>query len=472
MKKTITIDPITRISGFLETKVKVEESVIVDAKTSGLLFRGFEKMLKSRNPLDAVYFTERICGICSIAHAMASTLALENALKLKVDINDVYIRDLIHGFEIMQNHLRHFYNLTIPSYVKMPDIEPLYSTQYNSDYRLPDNLNKKISEHYMESIKYSRLAHEGLAVLGAKAPHAHGIFVGGVTVSINSYNLTKVKSIISQLKKFINTVMLEDVYIISKYYSDYFHMGRAYGNFMTYGLFDKYLDTDISYVKPGVLIDGQKYNLDSSKITENILHTWYISDRENQKPEKDNIETIDLSKKLGYSFIKSPNYNGHFMEVGPLSRLILSGEYKGESSCMDRNVARVLETKKIINIMEELARRIELKSNNQDIYDIPDEAFGTGLLDTTRGSLGHWIKIENKLIKYYNIITPTVWNIGPRNESGKLGVGEKSLLGTKIKKIKEPVEIGRIIRSFDPCVSCATHLISDKCEPIDVQVLV
>ena len=66
MKKTITIDPITRISGFLETKVKVEESVIVDAKTSGLLFRGFEKMLKSRNPLDAVYFTERICGICSI----------------------------------------------------------------------------------------------------------------------------------------------------------------------------------------------------------------------------------------------------------------------------------------------------------------------------------------------------------------------------------------------------------------------
>ncbi len=82
MGKTITIDPITRISGFLEIKVKVEDNIIVDGKTSGLLFRGFEKMLEGRPPLDAIYFTERICGICSTAHAMTSTLALENALNI------------------------------------------------------------------------------------------------------------------------------------------------------------------------------------------------------------------------------------------------------------------------------------------------------------------------------------------------------------------------------------------------------
>lgn len=471
MKKTITIDPITRISGFLETKVEVEGNVIVNAQTSGLLFRGFEKMLKSRQPLDATYFTERICGICSTAHAVASTMALEDALNIQVSINDSYVRNLMHGFEFMQNHLRQFYNLTVPSYVKLPDIKPLYSEQYK-DYRLPKQLNKRISEHYIDSIKYSRLAHEGLAVLGGKAPHAHGIFVGGVTVNMDSYKLSKVKSIISMIKKFINNFMVEDVYTIAKYYSNYFKIGGAYGNFMTYGVFDKYSDSEITYVKPTVLINGQKHNLDSNKITENILHTWYVSDKETKKPTEDNEDSINLSKKTGYSFIKSPNYDGYSMEVGPLARLILAGEYNGGSSCMDRNIARVLEAKKIIGIMEGLAQRIELVKNNQRVYEIPDEAFGAGLVDTTRGSLGHWVKIENKLIKYYNIITPTVWNMSPKNESGKWGIGEKSLIGTKIDNVKEPIEVGRIIRSFDPCVSCATHLISDKYEPIDIKVLV
>ncbi|ADK15914.1 MULTISPECIES: nickel-dependent hydrogenase large subunit [Clostridium] len=461
MKKKITIDPITRISGFLETKVQVEKNIIVDAETSGLLFRGFEKMLKNREPLDAVYFTERICGICSTAHAVAAATALEDALKIKISVNDSYMRNLIHGFEFIQNHIRHFYNLTIPSYVKMPDINPLSSNQYE-DYRLPYNLNKKISEDYIESIKYSRLAHEGLAILGGKAPHNHGIFVGGVTINIDPYKLTKVKSIISQINKFVSSVMLEDMNIISKYYADYFKMGGAYGNFMTYGIFDKYADPEISYVGPSVLINGRKYNFNSNKITENILHTWYTSDD----------ETINLSKETGYSFIKSPTYNGYSMEVGPLARLILSGEYTGGSSCMDRNVARVLETKKILEIMQGLADRIKLIPAEQRIYQIPDKAFGAGLIDTTRGSLGHWISIEDKFIKHYNIITPTVWNMGPRNQSGALGIGEKSLVGTKIKDIKQPIEVGRIMRSFDPCVSCATHLVSDKYEPVDVQVIV
>ncbi|MCD2345568.1 nickel-dependent hydrogenase large subunit [Clostridium guangxiense] len=471
MKKTITIDPITRISGFLETKVKVEENTIIDAETSGLLFRGFEKMLKTRRPLDAIYFTERICGICSTAHAIASTMALEDALKVQVSLNDLYIRDLIHGFEFIQNHLRQFYNLTIPSYVRMPQVSPLYSTQYN-DYRIPEEESKSIATHSIQSIKYSRLAHEGLAVLGGKAPHSHGIFVGGVTVNIDSYKLEKVKSIILELKEFINNIMIADMEAISKYYSDYFKMGEAYNNFMSYGVFDNYTDSEISYVKPGVIIDGKSQVFDKNKITENILHSWYVSDKQNENPSENNVDEINLTKEKAYSFIKSPNYAGYSMEVGPLARLKLSGEYNGGSSCMDRNVARVLETKKIIGIMEALTKRIKLLSNDQGIYDIPDESFGIGLTDTTRGALGHWVKIENKLIKYYNIITPTVWNMSPKDEKGRFGVGEKALIGTKIKDIKEPVEVGRIMRSFDPCVSCATHLISDKYEPIDIKVIV
>jgi len=463
MSKTITIDPVTRISGFLEIKAKVKKDKIVKVNASGLLFRGFEKMLKGRSPLDAVYFTERICGICSTAHAMAATLALEDAMKISVSLNDSYIRDVMHGFEFVQNHLRHFYLLSMPSYVKISSINLVGEEQYR-DYRLPEKLNKKIEEHYIKSIELSRLAHEGLATLGGKAPHSHGIFVGGVTVNIDAYKLEKVKSIIKNIKSFVSTIMREDVEIISKYYSDYFKKGKSYPNFMTFGIFDKYEDPDITYVKPGIMKDKIKYPLDSNKITEQIHYAWYKRDEAS--------EEVDLSKSDAYTFIKAPRYSNLPMEVGPLARLIISGEYTRGHSCMDRNVARVLETEKILKIMENLLRRIEIKENNQKIYNIPEKASGVGLVDTTRGALGHWILIENKVINHYNIITPTVWNLSPKDESNIPGTIERALLGTEINNIKEPVEIGRIIRSFDPCVSCATHLIGSKGNPSVIEILV
>ena len=196
MSKIITIDPLTRISGFLEIKAEVEDNVIVNANASGLLFRGFEKILKGRAPLDAIYITERICGICSIAHSLSSTLALENALKISVEKNDNYLRDIMHGFEFLQNHLRHFYLLTIPSYVKIACIKLVEEQNYN-DFRIPPNLTKRIEEHYVTSIDLSRLAHEGAALLGGKAPHSHGIFLGGVTVNIDAYKLEKIRFIIN-----------------------------------------------------------------------------------------------------------------------------------------------------------------------------------------------------------------------------------------------------------------------------------
>ncbi len=463
MGKIITIDPVTRISGFLEVRAEVEENTIVKANASGLLFRGFEKMLKGRSPLDAVYFTERICGICSTAHAMASSLALEDALKITVSLNDNYIRDIMHGFEFVQNHLRHFYLLSIPSYVKISSINLVGDQEY-SDFRLPEEINRKIEEHYVSSIKFSRLAHEGLATLGGKAPHTHGIFVGGVTVNIDAYKLEKVKSIIRNIKAFVSTTMKEDVEIIAKYYADYFEKGKSYPYFMSYGVFDKYDDPEITYVKAGVMKDGILHPLEANKITEQVRYAWYKTDEAS--------EEVDLSKSDAYTFIKAPRYSNLPMEVGPLARLIISGEYIGGNSCMDRNIARVLEVEKILGIIEKLADRVELTANNQKSYKMPENAYGAGLIDTTRGALGHWVQIENQVIKHYNIITPTVWNLSPKDILAVPGVIERALIGTTLNNIKEPVEIGRIVRSFDPCVSCATHLIGSDGKTKVVEVLV
>jgi hydrogenase large subunit len=158
------------------------------------------------------------------------------------------------------------------------------------------------------------------------------------------------------------------------------------------------------------------------------------------------------------------------MEVGPLARMILSGNYENKISMMDRTIARVLEAKKIIETIEGLLERVSFEEVGQKVYDIPVSARGSGLIDTTRGALGHWISIENKKISHYNIITPSAWNCLPTDSKGIRGVIEQALIGTEIQNPNHPVEIGRIIRSFDPCISCATHVVNDRFSPVEITV--
>ncbi len=455
----IIIDPITRISGYLEIRATVEENMVITAESRGLLYRGFDKMLRGRYPLDAIFFTERICGICSAAHAYASTLALDDALKTPPTLNDRYLRDIIHGFEFIQNHLRHFYLMMLPSFAKITKPMVANVTQYN-EYRLPEEVNKRMEEHYEAAIEFSKLAHEGQAVIGGKAPHHHGIFVGGVTCDLTAFKMDKMKTIIGRLMEFISSTMIEDTQTIAQYYPDYYQMGFSYPHFLSYGVFD-YDDPEISYVAPGTMINGVREALNPGLINEQVQYAWFMNDAPDEP---------DMNKPGAYTFIKAPRYNNLAMEVGPLARMLISGNYSGGNSCMDRIVARTLETNKIIHIMNELMKRIELLPNNQRAVMMPDEAIGMGLIDTTRGSLGHWVSIKNKVIDRYETITPSNWNLSPKDVNGLPGAIEQALIGTYIANVDSPVEIGRIARSFDPCVSCATHLILPNKEIRTVEV--
>jgi len=450
----ITVNPLTRISGFLEIEVTVENKRIIDAKSSGMLFRGFEKMLKGRPPLDAVYFTERICGICSTAHSMAASLALEDALDVTPNENVRMIRDFIHGCEFLQNHIRHFYQYTLPDYIKGPNIHPLINNSV--DLRLPLDVNEKLVQHYLESTKYSRLAHEMLAELAGKAPHNHGVFVGGITVNLDADKWIKVQSILKSIYSFVKDVMLEDVYTIARYYPDYFLNGKGYGNLLSYGAYT-YKNKETFYVNPGVFKKGTISFFDEKMITENIKYAWYEAEQIESKPTDEVEIEADRYKEKAYSWVKAPRYNDIPFEVGPLARIWLSGNYSNGISTMDRTIARVLEAIKIAKIMQELLKRVQLKPSGQSKYSLPDRAEGKGLIDTTRGGLGHWIDIKNQKINHYEIITPTSWNLSPKDTKLQRGPVEEALVGAEINDIKNPVEIGRIVRSFDPCVSCATH---------------
>ena len=192
MGKKVVLNPMTRISGFLQIEVEIENNKVIEAKSQGMLFRGFEKMLKGRSPTDAIYFTERICGICSTAHSIVSSKALEKAFNVDVPLNEGIIRNILHGCEFLQNHLRHFYQYALPDYVRGFNVDPLYEVTHE-DFRIPDDKQKRLVEDYFISTEYSKMAHKLLALLGGKAPHNHGVFLGGVTVTLDAEKLLDAK---------------------------------------------------------------------------------------------------------------------------------------------------------------------------------------------------------------------------------------------------------------------------------------
>lgn len=442
----------------MEIDAVIDQNVVADVRTEGLLFRGFEKMLEGRKPLDAVYFTQRICGICSTAHSIASSLALENALGIVVSQQGRYLRDVIHACEFLQNHIRHFYQYTLPDFIKLPEGNALFETDH-SDFRLPKAKNDLIVQHYFSSLDISRSAHQMLAILGGKAPHNHGVFIGGATSQATKEDIVSLKTLAQSIRRFITSTMIPDAFTVADYYKDYFENGRGCGNFLSYGCFDRYEELGTLYVDPLTYINGIVTALDPSEITENIHSSWYKAQRETYTPYE-SVPEPDMSKSGGYSWVKAPRYGGLPYEVGPLARMWLCGAYRNGISTMDRTLARVLEAKKLTDIILTLLDKLTLNADIQREYDTPQCAFGAGLTDTTRGALGHWLKIENSLISLYQIITPSAWNLSTRGEDHLPGPCENALIGTAINDTGSPTELGRIIRSFDPCVSCATHVYS------------
>lgn len=439
----IIISPVTRLSGFYKIEITIDDkNIVIDANSSGTLFRGFESMLSGRPPQDSIYYTQRICGICSTSHSIAASRAVESASKIKVDKNAEIIRDLIHGFDILQNHLRSFYLFTIPDFINIPNADSLIT----DDYRVPEVLSRQIQSNYIKSLDLSRLAHEGVSLFGGKAPHNHGIVFGGVSSEINPLFIGRAVEILKSIKSFVVNSMIPDYLIIEKYYSDYLDIGQTYNNFMSYGLFNEFPEAEIS---PPMVVIGGRMGLPNY---ENI-----IEDISNINP------AADISYK--YNFIKAPRYHNHPMEVGPLARAVIRGENL-KSSTMNRIKARVYETLLLCKSIEYFINKLSNGRNYAEV--LISDGSGTGYVDTVRGSLLHHVEITDKKISKYDIITPSAWNLSPKDSKNIPGPLETSLIGTRLKNPEKPIEIIRTIHSYDPCISCATHIYSRNGEMINV----
>lgn len=446
----IELSPITRISGLLSVEAELENHVVTNARVSGTLFRGFEIMLPDRKVEDAPYFTQRICGICSLAHGLVSTRAVEQACQIKVPPSVELLRDVLLGLELLQNHIRHFYLLVLPDYLES---QALPFPPSGGDHRFSLAETQRLVSHYYEAIDVSLLCHQCIALFGGKAPHQHGIVPGGVTVSPRSDLILKALANLDIVNTFLNQKLIRDVDLLSRRYEDYFALGAGPSNYLSFGL---YIDpaTGSALVPGGAVYNGVKHPLNLSLISLDVDHSWFVPDdsAEGARPAPD--------KPGGYSWVMAPRYNGKVMEVGPLARMIVAGLAPPRSSTMDRILARAQETVWTGSMLAEWLPQLDLNMPKPQKCEKIKRSSVYGYTEVLRGPLLHHLESAGDTIAKYEIITPSEWNFSPRDSRNQPGAVEVSLTGLKVRNMDSPVEIYRTLRSFDPCISCATHLIN------------
>ena len=473
MAQKIIVDPVTRIEGHLKIEVEVDGGKVGDARTSGALFRGIELILQGRDPRDAQQFVMRICGVCPVSHATASTLALDDAFKLEVPDNGRIIRNLILGSNFIQSHILHFYHLAALDYVDIvraglgvAPFVPRYEVA--GEYRLPDEVNKAAANQYVQALDMRKKAHEMMAIWGGRAPHPQTIVPGGAAEIVDAQKVIDFTYRLKELRAFIENVYVPTVQAVAQVYPDYLSVGVGCKNMLSYGAFPQSAADPQGangFFKRGAYIQGKDVAITPELITEEVKYSWYHDDTGGNHPSVSVVKP-DPKKQGAYSWLKAPRYDGHPMEVGPLARMWVG---KNEAvralgdkafSVMGRHFARAVECLEVAKAMEQWVLQLQPGQPSCTPHIVPEEGQGMGLTEGPRGALGHWIKIENGVTAKYNAVVPTTWNAAPRDEKGQRGPMEEALVGTAVKDPQNPIELVRIVRAFDPCFGCAIHLMT------------
>ncbi|MGE4345298.1 MAG: nickel-dependent hydrogenase large subunit [Geoalkalibacter sp.] len=504
----IVIDPLTRIEGHLKVEAVLEGGVVKEAKSSGMLYRGLENVLTGRDPRDAARIMQRICGVCPTSHGLTACFALDEAYGVNgsIPLNGRVIRNLIQGANFVQSHILHFYQLAALDYVDVtavadyngsdPTLKKVrefidrghlgpFMPRYEGDYRLSREENRAAVAHYVEALNLRRLAHEATAVFGGKMPHNMSIVPGGVTAQASVDKVANFMWKIEQLLEFIETRYLPDVLMVAERYPDYFTIGGGTTNMMSFGVFDLDSKSDLTqrrrWIPQGIVRSDLKLgHLDPSKITEEVQNSWY-RDTGPVHPY-DGSTVADRDKAGAYSWCKSPRYAGDVMEVGPLARMLASyaggdrevrelvdgvlGKFNAGPealySVLGRHAARAIECKLVAQKLKQWV--LELQPGQPVCTNYPLEVTnrGMGLHEAPRGALGHWIDVEGGRTRNYQAVVPTTWNAGPMDGKGVPGPMEQALIGTRVRDEENPFELVRIVRSYDPCLSCAVHVVSPR----------
>jgi hydrogenase large subunit len=381
--------------------------------------------------------------------------------------------------------------------------------------KLPPEVNLIGVTHYLEALEWQKEIVKVHTIFGGKNPHPNYL-VGGAPCSINideanainAERLAYVGKLLDEAKTFVEQVYIPDLLAIAPFYTDWASIGGGLSNYLCYGDLPKngfgdptkfkfprgaILGRDLSKVYE---VDGH----DPRQVQESISHSWYkYSDGDgaarhpwdgetefNYTGPKPPYDQLNVEGK--YSWLKTPRWNGHAMEVGPLARMLV-GYASGRAdikevvdstlkklgvpvtalfSTLGRTAARGLETILVAGWAKEFYGDLLANIKNGDTRMFNGEkwepatwskkARGVGLTEAPRGALAHWIVIEDEKIANYQLVVPSTWNASPRDAKGQRSAYEESLIGTPIADPEKPLEVLRTIHSFDPCLACAVHL--------------
>jgi Ni,Fe-hydrogenase I large subunit len=326
----VVVDPITRIEGHLRIEAEVEGGKVTKAWSSSTMFRGVELILEGRDPRDAWAFTQRICGVCTTVHAIASIRAVENAIGAMPPPNARILRNLIIATQQVHDHVIHFYHLQALDWVDIVSALsadpaktaklaqsisdwPLSSTAYFSDvrarvkafvergqlgifanaywghpaYRLPPEANLMALAHYLEALDFQRRFVKIHAILGGKNPHLQSFLVGGMATpvdpdaqaSLNLDTIAQLRKLVAEGVDFVSRVYVPDVLAVASYYKDWFSIGSGVSNYLSYGDFP--MDDSphpVLFIPSGVIHAQdltQIASVDQAKIAEYVTHSWY-----------------------------------------------------------------------------------------------------------------------------------------------------------------------------------------------------
>ncbi len=501
----VDIGPVTRLEGHLSIHTTVEKNVITKAESMGEMFRGFEVFLRGRDPLDAQQITQRICGVCPYAHAIASSYAQENAYNLAVPPNGRILHNLIQGANHLYDYLLHFYQLSALDFVDVTAILeykgsdsdvtalrdwvkaetgakfsfpaapflPRLSGRYMSDV----GANINALKHYIESLEVQKKANKASAIFGGKFPHATAIFPGGCTQEPNIDHIASYRSLISDVRDFIYKKYLPDILAVAGEFPEYWHIGQSRGGFLSYGLlpFGPGLDSKRLFA-PGVLLENTISRVNFDAIREDVKYSKYSSP--SGLTVKEGELTPSPHKSEAYSWVKAPRYQGKVMEVGPAARILVDYHQNNNpeikqmvdkfagiagitadnlNSVLGRHLCRAISAVVIADFLLTETERIDIQAPFMARYDLPESGEGFGATEASRGALLHYIKIKDYKIEKYECVVPTTWNCSPRDDQGQPGPLETALVGTRVENPEEQIEANRIVHSFDPCLACAVH---------------
>ncbi len=560
----LVIDPVTRIEGHLRIEAEVEGGTVREAWASGTMFRGIEIILKGRDPRDAWLFTQRICNVCTMVHALASVRAVENALGITPPPLAVICRNLIAAFQYLHDHVVTFFHLrAVADWVDItaaldadPDkavklaqslsdwpgnsharftavreklrafvasglLGPLANGYWgHPGYTLPPEADLMLAAHYLEALDWQREVVKAHAILGGKNPLLQTFLVGGMALpvdpdssaALNVDKLAFLRELATNARYFVENVYLADHFAVSVEYRNWRGIGERTGNFLVYGDFPMDPSGDpASFAFPSGVILGRDLStvhpLDYGKVAEYVTRSWYrYGDgdevalhpwEEETTPSytgpKPPYEHLDVDTK--YSWVKAPRYDGRPMEVGPLARVLVayaSGVPRIRElvdglldrvglgiddmfSTLGRRMARWVETAYLANLiftwLDQLTDAMKagdtrIHADPWDPAEWPSEARGVGFHEAPRGALGHWVAIKDGKIDRYQCVVPTTWNASPRDPTGTPGPLEAALVGTPVVDPARPLEILRVIHSFDPCMACAVHVVDARGSPV------